>query len=159
MDVLLNIKLHTWEPASTVFKVVPVRVFLNLIVRSAVPPPETSNPCWCGDHAMAFTAALWSLNFKTGSLDPIFHTKSLLSFPPEHNCCSSKDHLSPHISCRCPCNLLTNGEATRKSRCKMFLSREPVLNILEFHAKAPTLLLCPWRTLSRLTLFTSHIWT
>lgn len=35
----------------------PLAVFQNLMHLSAVPPPDASNPCWCGDHAIAFTAA------------------------------------------------------------------------------------------------------
>jgi len=37
--------LQTWDPASIDFMVLPVRVFLNFIVLSAVPPPETKSPC------------------------------------------------------------------------------------------------------------------
>lgn len=66
LRTLENIRLQTWEPTSTDFVVFPVKVFLNLIVRSAVPPPETSRQCWWGDHAIALTAALWSQNLRTG---------------------------------------------------------------------------------------------
>ena len=44
----------------------PDSVFQNRMHRSAVPPPEHSSPCWCGDHAIAFTAAVCSLNRNTG---------------------------------------------------------------------------------------------
>ena len=37
----------------------PVSVFQNLMYLSAVPPPEAKRPWWCGDQAMAFTAATW----------------------------------------------------------------------------------------------------
>jgi hypothetical protein len=33
---------------------------------SAVPPPVARTPDWFGFHAIAFTAALWSLNFTIG---------------------------------------------------------------------------------------------
>ena len=46
----------------------PVSVFQNLIHLSAVPPPEAKRPWWWGDHAMAFTAAMWSVNVYTGWL-------------------------------------------------------------------------------------------
>lgn len=41
---------------------VDVRVFQNRMHRSAVPPPLLSRPCWWGDQAIAFTAAVCSLN-------------------------------------------------------------------------------------------------
>lgn len=66
---MLKIKLHTCEPVSIDLIVVPYKVFLNLIVLSAVPPPESKRPCWWGDHVTAFTAATWSLYLTTGSLD------------------------------------------------------------------------------------------
>ncbi len=68
-SVLLKIKLQTCEPVSIDFIVVPSKVFLNLIVLSAVPPPDKRSPCWWGDHVTAFTAATWSLYLTTGSLD------------------------------------------------------------------------------------------
>ena len=157
--LLLKIKLQTWDPTSTVFTVVPFNVFLNLIVLSAVPPPEAKRPCWWGDQAIAFTAAVWSLNFKIGSVEYGFHTKSLLSFPPEHNCWSSKDHLSPQIYCLCPINLLVKGVFALRSLCKMVLSLDPVLRIDEFQAIAPTLFVCPCKILTLFILLTSQIWT
>ena len=56
--VLLNIKLQTWDPVSIDLIVYPVKVFLNLMVLSAVPPPETRSPCSCGDQAIALMAAV-----------------------------------------------------------------------------------------------------
>eukprot|EP00963_Diacronema_lutheri_P004320 scaffold324_cov326-Pavlova_lutheri.AAC.42 len=57
--------------------------------RSAVPPPEASKPCWWGDHAMPFTAALCSVNRSTGAAVAAFHTRSWLSFPPDASSRSS----------------------------------------------------------------------
>ena len=54
---LLNIKLQTWDSVWIEYISVPWIVFQNFIQRSAVPPPDTSNPFWCGDQAIAFTAA------------------------------------------------------------------------------------------------------
>lgn len=34
-----------------------IKVFQNLMVRSAVPPPLARRPRWCGLHAIALTAA------------------------------------------------------------------------------------------------------
>ena len=55
--ILLQAKLHTWDPVSIELIHEPFNVFQNLIHRSAVPPPLASRPCWWGDQAMAFTAA------------------------------------------------------------------------------------------------------
>ena len=152
-------RLQTWDPTSTVFKVVPVKVFLNLIVLSAVPPPDTSNPCWWGDHAIALTAATWSLNLRTGSHEWLFHMSNLLSFPPEQSCCSSGLHFSPQIYCLWPINLLTKEVLTLISLWSIVLSLEPVLSIEEFQAMAPTLLVWPWRIRNLFILLTSQIWT
>ena len=62
---------------------------------SAVPPPDARSPCWCGDHAIALTAAVCSVNRNTGCCDRWFHTNNWLSFPPEASSRSSCDHLSP----------------------------------------------------------------
>ncbi len=158
-NVLLKIKLHTCDPTSIVLTVVPLRVFLNLIVRSAVPPPEARRPCWCGDQAIALTAAVWSVNLRIGSEEWEFHTSSLLSLPPEHNCWSSGDHFSPQIYCLCPTSFDMNGWLIRKSLCKIVLSRDPVLRMVEFQAMAPTRLVCPGKVLTRFILLTSQICT
>jgi hypothetical protein len=76
-------KLHTWEPVSIHSIYSLVNVLKNLIDLSAVPPPDTNNPCLCGDHASALTAAWCCPNFATARSHPIRHTISLLSFPPE----------------------------------------------------------------------------
>jgi hypothetical protein len=157
--VLLNIRLHTWEPTSIDFTVAPVKVFLNLIVRSAVPPPETKSPCWCGDHATAFTAAKWSQYLRIGSVQWLFHTSNLLSLPPEHSCCSSKDHFKPQIYCLCPTSRVKKGELVRRSRWRILLSRDPVLRRVEFHDIAPTLFVCPVIVRSFFILTTSQICT
>ena len=158
-SVFENIKLQTWDPASTVLIVAPVRVFLKRIVRSAVPPPETNNPCWWGDQAIAFTAATWSQNFITGSVLWGVHRSNLLSLPPEQSCCSSNDHLSPQTSCLCPISLLMKGLLLLKSLWRMVLSREPVLRMEEFHAIDPTRFEWPCMILILFILFTSQIWT
>ena len=44
-----------------------VAVFQKRMQRSAVPPPLASRPCWWGDHAIALTAAVWSLNLQHGA--------------------------------------------------------------------------------------------
>lgn len=159
LRVLLKIKLQTWDPTSIVFTVVPFKVFLKRMVLSAVPPPEARSPCWWGDQAIALTAAVWSLNFKIGSVECEFHTKSLLSLPPEHSCWSSGDHLSPQTYCLCPINLLMNGLLVLRSLWRIVLSRDPVLRIVEFQAMAPTLLVWPGRILTRFILLTSQICT
>lgn len=41
-----------------------------------MPPPDASSPCWCGDQAIAFTAARWSLYCCTGRRLELFHTSS-----------------------------------------------------------------------------------
>lgn len=52
-----HIRLHTCDPVSTLASTELVVVLQNRIVRSAVPPPEHSNPLACGDQAIALTAA------------------------------------------------------------------------------------------------------
>ena len=47
----------TWEPVSMELRRAPVWVFQNLMLRSAVPPPEASRLAWKGHHASALTAA------------------------------------------------------------------------------------------------------
>ncbi len=78
-----------------------VVVFQKRMHLSAVPPPDASRPCWCGDQAMALTAAVWSENFSTGVLDCWFQMYSWLSLPPDASCLSSGDHFSPH-TCTLP---------------------------------------------------------
>jgi len=129
------------------------------MVLSAVPPPDTRRPCWWGDQVTALTAAIWSLYLRTGSQEWLFQMSNLLSLPPEHSCCSSKDHFKPHISCLCPKSLLIKGEFTLKSRWRMVLSLDPVLRMLEFHEMAPTLLECPVKVLTFLIFTTSQIST
>lgn len=55
---LENIRLQTCDPVSNIPYHLLLNVFQNLIHLSAVPPPLTKNPCLCGDHAKALTAAL-----------------------------------------------------------------------------------------------------
>ena len=151
--------MQTCEPVSIDLMVYPVKVFLNFMFLSAVPPPEAKRPCWCGDQATALTAAIWSENLNNGLVDLAFHIINLLSLPPEHNCCSSGDHFKPQIYCLCPWSLAINGELQRRSLCKIVLSLEPVLRTVEFHAIDPTLLECPWRTLTFLSFAISQICT
>lgn len=59
-------RLHTCDPVSMHCRGCPVSVFQKRMQRSAVPPPEARRPCWCGDQAMAFTAARCSVYCWTG---------------------------------------------------------------------------------------------
>lgn len=59
-------RLHTCDPVSMHCRGCPVSVFQKRMQRSAVPPPEARSPCWCGDQAMAFTAARCSVYCWTG---------------------------------------------------------------------------------------------
>ena len=86
-----------------------VWVFQKRMQRSAVPPPEARSPFWCGDHASALTAAVWSEKRSSGEVPcgdlrvgreearggegglggrgrevrGVHQMKSLLSFPPD----------------------------------------------------------------------------
>ena len=60
-ECLDQARLHTCDPVSTHCKGCPVSVFQNLIYLSAVPPPLANSPCWCGDQAIALTAAKCSV--------------------------------------------------------------------------------------------------
>jgi len=84
-----------WLPVSIELRTFPLAVFQNLIHLSAVPPPDARRPCWCGDHAIALTAAVCSVKRNTGCCDRWFQTSSWLSFPPEASSRSSCDHFSP----------------------------------------------------------------
>ena len=44
-------------PVSIEFSMFPLAVFLNLTYLSAVSPPDATRLCWCGDQAVALTAA------------------------------------------------------------------------------------------------------
>ena len=46
-----------WLPVSIEFSMFPLAVFLNLTYLSAVSPPDATRLCWCGDQAVALTAA------------------------------------------------------------------------------------------------------
>lgn len=94
----------------------PYIVSQNFIHRSAVPPPETNNPLWCGDQVSALTAALCEVNRHTGS--NYFwglQTSNLLSLPPEASYYSSNDHFSPQISYLWPESLLIKLDFDLKS--------------------------------------------
>lgn len=69
-------RLQTCDPVSVHCRGWPVSVFQKRMQRSAVPPPEASSPCWCGDQAMAFTAAKCSVYCCTGRTLEWFHTSS-----------------------------------------------------------------------------------
>lgn len=99
------------SPVSTHCIGCPVMVFQNRMHRSAVPPPEANNPCWCGDHAIAFTAAKCDEYVWTGESECCVHTYSLLSLPPEARHCPSGDHFKPHTSCLCPIRVLSETKA------------------------------------------------
>lgn len=139
----------------------PVIEFQKRIVLSAVPPPDTSNPCWWGDHARALTAAVCFNKLAVGWREWRLQIFSLLSFPPEANCCWSKDHFNPQTYCLCPASLDTYcWSLKRKSLIKIFLSLEPLANILfVFHAIAPTLPLCPVYVYVFLFFTQSQSWT
>ena len=50
----------------------PVNVFQKRMQQSAVPPLEANKPCWCGDHAIALTAAEWSVKRVIDEVDDTF---------------------------------------------------------------------------------------
>ena len=135
---LLKAKLHTCEPVSFSQSSSPVKTFLNLIILSAVPPPEARSPCCWGDQANALTAARWSV-YLLNSCPPAVQTPTLLSFPPEASICSSADHFSPQIYWLCSCSFDMKSLLDRLSRNSIFLSLDPVASTLELQAKAPTL--------------------
>lgn len=85
LTFLENIKLQTYDPVSIQSNYWVVKVLKNLMVRSAVPPPEANKPCLCGDQAIALTAAWCWLNLANGIWLPILQTNSLLSLPPDAN--------------------------------------------------------------------------
>lgn len=74
------IQCITWLPVSTKFSILLFTVFQKRMHRSAVPPPDARRPCWCGDQAMALTAAVCSMSFKTGCWECWFHTNSCRHF-------------------------------------------------------------------------------
>ena len=60
----------------------PVNVFQKQMQQSAVPPLEANKPCWYGDHAIALTAAEWSVKRVLDEVDDTFQINNLLSLPP-----------------------------------------------------------------------------
>ena len=131
-------------------------MFLIFIILSAVPPPVASNPCWWGDQAIAFTAALWSQNLFIAC--PFwFHTITLLSLPPDAKYWSSFDHFSPHIYWLCYASFCTKLFGDLRSLCKIVLSREPVESNFLLHAMVPTLISCPYSFLVCFCSATSQI--
>jgi hypothetical protein len=93
--VFEKIKLQTCEPVSMLSRSVPFRVFQNLIVRSADPPPDAKTPWLWGLQASPFTAAEWWLNLLTGIEERVFQINSLLSLAPEAKDWPSNDHFNP----------------------------------------------------------------
>lgn len=74
-------KKKTWLPVSIELSIFPLAVFQNRMHRSAVPPPDARSPCWCGDHAMALTAAVCSVRRRIGCwVDLWFHTNSCFNW-------------------------------------------------------------------------------
>lgn len=127
-------------PVSTLCIGCPVSVFQNRIHRSAVPPPLAKSPWWCGDHAIAFTAAICSEYDCTGLKLCWFHTWSRLSLPPLARYWLSGDHLRPQTSWRCPTKRRSVPLCAdvRVSRCSISLSRDPLDRMSPFQASAPT---------------------
>lgn len=137
-------KLHTCEPVSTHCIGCPVNVFQKRMQRSAVPPPLANSPWWCGDQAIAFTAAMCSEYDWTGLSECWFHTYRRLSLPPLARYWLSGDHFRPHTSCRWPGSRRSDTSAgVRVSRCIINRSRDPLDKISPFHASAPTRAECP----------------
>ena len=146
----------TWLPVSTQLKGVEVKVFQKRMHRSAVPPPLARRPCWYGDQAIAFTAAVCSWNRATGAAFRTLQMNSLLSLPPDASCCASNDHFRPHTSCLWPVRFPTVGSFARTSRRKMLRSRDPEAKVWAFQAKVPTRAACPLRVRTRSPFATSH---
>mmetsp|Transcript_18353 Transcript_18353/g.58532 ORF Transcript_18353/g.58532 Transcript_18353/m.58532 type:complete len:203 (-) Transcript_18353:704-1312(-) len=121
----------------------PDSVFQNRMHRSAVPPPEASRPDWCGDHAIAFTAAQCSPKRQRGSERRLAsQTSNLLSLPPEASCRPSGDQRRPHTSCRCALRMSVVALRCRTSFTRMVLSRLPVASWWSCHASEPTRDVC-----------------
>mmetsp|Transcript_11178 Transcript_11178/g.38072 ORF Transcript_11178/g.38072 Transcript_11178/m.38072 type:complete len:221 (+) Transcript_11178:472-1134(+) len=154
-----QLRLHTWEPVSTQLSAALVCVFQNRMQRSAVPPPDASRPFWCGDHAIAFTAAVCSLKRSTGLVECGCQTKSLLSLPPEASCRPSWDHLRPHTSCLWPVSLYRYWSGTRASCCRMLRSRDPEESMWPAQHMVPTRPWCPVMDRTREHRDESHTWT
>ena len=92
---LENNKLQTWDPVCIESSYSFFWMFQNFIHLSPEPPPLAKIELLWGFHAKALTAALWEVNLQIGVLEQTLHIKSLLSFPPEANFCSSGDHFKP----------------------------------------------------------------
>ena len=75
-EIFLKSPNNTWLPVSMQFKRLFVDVFQKRIHLSAVPPPEAKTPCWWGDHAIALTAAVCSLNLNKGCVPCWPHTNN-----------------------------------------------------------------------------------
>lgn len=113
---------YTWLPVSMQLRCELVVVFQKRMHRSAVPPPEASSPCICGDHAIAFTAAVCSEYFNIGCVECWFQTKS----------CTAVRHLAQwDTSClRGKCT--RKEEISSKQHQKKFY-RDKNNHILDYH--------------------------
>ena len=140
--VFENTKLHTYDPVSIELIGVNFRVSQNLMHLSAVPPPVARTPDWFGFHAIALTAALWSLNLTIGLSVNWFHIINLLSLPPLANCLPSNDHLSPQTSYLWPWYLWVTHDLALRSLFSMSVSLEPDEITEPFHASELILPLC-----------------
>ena len=141
---LENIKLQTWEPVSILSNNVLSRVFQNLIVLSADPPPLAKTPWLWGLQAIPFTAAQWLLNLHIGVELWALQMNNLLSFPPEANKLLLKDHFNPQTYWVCPSYLATMFDPfCLISLIWIVLSLDPVARRESFQATELTLALCP----------------
>ena len=147
LQFLLKTRLQTCDSVGRQLNSVPCKVFQKRMHLSAVPPPLTRSPRWCGDQANALTAALCWANLNWGSrafVQPICyladHIISLLSLPPLASCESSKEYFSPQTSYLWPFRDPMKSFLQRMSRFKIERSLEPEESIpVVLQARAPTL--------------------
>lgn len=120
------------------------RVFQNLMVLSADPPPLAKTPWLWGLQARPLTAAQWLLNLQIGVELWALQMKSLLSLPPDANKLPSKDHFNPQTSWVWPSYLVTIlFLRSLTSLSWIVLSREPLASRLSVQATELTLALWP----------------
>jgi hypothetical protein len=126
---------------------------------SLEPPPEANNPWKFGFQAIAFTAAVWLLNYDIGINDLVFQIYSLLSFPPLAKNCSSWDHFNPQTYWVWIDILdIIFFEFSLKSLCNIALSLDSDARILCDQASELTLEECPYKVSIFLFLSISHIY-
>mmetsp|Transcript_9753 Transcript_9753/g.31271 ORF Transcript_9753/g.31271 Transcript_9753/m.31271 type:complete len:319 (-) Transcript_9753:869-1825(-) len=179
-------RAQTWEPVSTEWSMAPVWAFQNLMVRSAVPPPEARRLRCMGHQERALTAAWWwrrvtrgahsrpslaapvALGASGGSREArcaperaASQRQRKFSLPPEARVEPSAAQERPQTSCWWPTRVAVRWRWALASCWRTRASREPELTqrLTGFQASEPTRAEWPRMERTRVILVVSQSWT